>query len=710
MKHITTTLIIALIWCCSLSAYAQSATTTAGKEFYITYLCNYEGDNLLLKVVVEKPCTITAKYNATNPTVTYWNGWDGTAEVQPGIYTKPVTVNDVISHPIDPVFGTAGVTSTKTITLESTEDVSVYAINHAVVSTDATCILPVTAWGKEYRLATGIGVPLIAVVASTDNTDVTLPDGITTITLHKNQVYHTTENYHAIGEKITATEPVAVFSGSFGSLGPGQNGSFGCTSSSFSSSPYNASADHTYEQLWSVDKWGTEFVVFPVATPGSYASYGYNANWGGMLLIIPDQSGTDVTLTGGINATFNNLNTPWQSVCAAMDGITKISSTEPIMVLLVLPDATMTTIHPIHQRTTRTLVSPFVLPSNTNIDQHAIDLLVPAAWWSRTVIKEDGMVVLDCNFSDNTYNIIDTYDGWHHIRKDWDPNQYANVEVDITCLGGFQAYVSGSGGAESYAFSATTARTVCGTVFPFVHTNDPVFNALFPITAELHAVPPPPNPNPIGTIRAKTLLVQSTTVELYDEYIYIPGTPKSPGSIPGTNQPDVGIPANHTINWSIIGKSPIGLINTPVTGMGDVPTPDDNNHVGFFTFHNLSVGEEYVLALSRTGCMPRYAKVTVTAGGLLGHRFLIPGDVNSNGSIDSQDRSLLNIGLTGPIDPITYLPLKGYSEYGIDATYQPRFDFNADKFVNSDDNAIFNDYLNSIIDMYRDTRAWLDEY
>ena len=68
-------------WLCISSLYAQSGSTsaTAGKEFYITYGQNRDGNNvtLQLKVVVEKACYITAKYN--NQTSSYWNNWNNTS-------------------------------------------------------------------------------------------------------------------------------------------------------------------------------------------------------------------------------------------------------------------------------------------------------------------------------------------------------------------------------------------------------------------------------------------------------------------------------------------------------------------------------------------------------------------------------------------------------------------------------------------------------
>ena len=193
----------------SSSLYAQSNpnSATAGKEFYITYIKNFTGNSTLqLKIVVEKACYITAKYN--NQASSYWNGWNNTW-VTPGIYTNIVSNNDASNM-------TTGITS-KTITLTSTEDICVYAINYLVATSDATCILPVSAWGTEYRLATGTTTyqSVYAVVAKENNTSVTLHDG-SIITLNENEVYHFygISSVDMTGEKVTSTRPVALFSGS----------------------------------------------------------------------------------------------------------------------------------------------------------------------------------------------------------------------------------------------------------------------------------------------------------------------------------------------------------------------------------------------------------------------------------------------------------------------------------------------------------------
>ena len=434
-------------WLCDSTVYAQSTSTAAnaGKEFYITYLYNYSRvTTLQMKVVVSKACYITAKYN--NQANAYWNNWNNSL-VQPGVYTAAVSRNDVTN--------TISQTSNRSITLTSTENVNVYAINYYSMSTDGTCILPVSTWGTEYRLATGIpsvGNPsLYAVVANESGTVVTLHDN-TTVTLNQNEVYHYihTSDVDMTGMKVSATKPVALYSGATISYGPSQSGRY-CSSLG------PASADHIYEQLWSVDKWGKDFFAWPILTPNGFG------NWGGMLAIIANEGGTNVTLSGGINGGLPvsyNLNAgDKQYVCHVMTGLTRIVSDKPIMVFLMLPDASVMSIAATDQRIIHSTVAPFILSGATNINAHGIDILVPAASWSHMVIRENGIVVPNSTY---TVNTSAHFPDWYNIRKNLADT---DVTIDITCLGGFLAYMSGTGDWESYAFLAGTGAYDLGSYF-----------------------------------------------------------------------------------------------------------------------------------------------------------------------------------------------------------------------------------------------------
>jgi len=151
------------------------------------------------------------------------------------------------------------------------------------------------------------------------------------------------------------------------------------------------STDITYEQLWNTDKWGKYFFAFPILTPGG------NGNWGGMLGLVANENNTNITVFGDING-----GTPInytldagekQYVCYVMMGLTRIIADKPIMVFLLLPDVGVMSILPVDQRIQHALVAPFILSSASNINQHGIDLLVPAAYWDKTVIYPAGSSV-----------------------------------------------------------------------------------------------------------------------------------------------------------------------------------------------------------------------------------------------------------------------------------------------------------------------------
>ena len=438
MKNIKQVFYLIIVLLLSVSSLnAQSTAANAGKEFYIAYLRNYQTSTLQLKVVVEHECYITAQYN-NQPSV-YWNNWNNTL-VSPGIYTANVSYNDMIN-----LFAAgSGEITSRTITLTSTEDVCVYVINYRNFSSDATCVLPVPTWGTEYRLATGVPMSgyssAYAIVASENNTEVTLHDN-SSIMLDKNEVYHFLGAYNIdmTGERVSATKPVGLFSGTNSSYG-GRDPHYGCSGAA------DYTADHTYEQLWSVDKWGKEFFAFPISTPGTY-------NWGGMLALVAHENGTHITLSGDINGEiplYYALNAgEKQYVCQVMSGLTKIESDKPIMVFLILPDACVISILPADQRIHHALVAPFILIGGTNINNHGIDMLIPAAYWDQTVIKHDGVVV-----SNSLYYTVNTsthFKDWYHVRRNL---TNVDITIDITCPGGFLAYISGNGSGETYAFCA----------------------------------------------------------------------------------------------------------------------------------------------------------------------------------------------------------------------------------------------------------------
>ena len=248
----------------------------------------------------------------------------------------------------------------------------------------------------------------------------------------------------------------------------------------------------------------------------------------------------------------------------------------------------------------------------------------------------------------------------------------------------------------SMAVQTATAQTVTvrGTMFPFVYIGYSPFDNLFPVTAYLYAVPPiGTTDDPITTVLNDTPLHTATAV-YYDGNTYVPGTPKYPGELGKNDHP--GVP----IRWRPTGIQQDTATNyTPVSGPGDVPVTAPSfsqNTVGLFTFENLPLGASYVLRVSRPGFLDRFALVTITSDGLLGHRFLIPGDLNSNLQVNSQDFSI-------------FAPNQG--SYWGGPGYDALYDFNADGAVNPIDGTfIILHYINCSSNMYQDTYDFIIPY
>jgi len=224
-----------------------------------------------------------------------------------------------------------------------------------------------------------------------------------------------------------------------------------------------------------------------------------------------------------------------------------------------------------------------------------------------------------------------------------------------------------------------------GTVFPFVHDTiangnpDTAFNKLFPVTAKLYVVSPA-TINPLRAILTGTPLYVDTAI-YYDGTLFVPKTPKNPGSLGVTNNP--GLP----LDWSLIGKTQ-ETVDTTYVMEHEIPSKP----VGVYTFENVVPGD-YILLLSRAGYMMRVAKITVAGNQYLEHRELIPGDVNGRLIIDAYDISLINSHI---------------SNLG-DTKYDACYDLNADGVIDHKDVILAKFYMSFFFGVYKETMDWLIE-
>jgi len=251
------------------------------------------------------------------------------------------------------------------------------------------------------------------------------------------------------------------------------------------------------------------------------------------------------------------------------------------------------------------------------------------------------------------------------FKHRWDDSPYGTI--------GLKYYVRGK-------------ADVVGTVFPFIHKTTPgvMWDTIFPVTAKLYNYPTTVTEKQFvkDTLGIKsTLLRDSTTAYYYDGTEYVPKTPKNPGKQGFTNNP--GKP----ILWWKINKTK-GIVNNDTVTVGQYPVPP----VGIYKFMDVPSGR-YVLELSRAGYLVRYGKVIVNGSAStivlgLGHRELLPGDVNDDMVIDSLD--------TGAI------MLKSGLVYG-GPGYESKYDVNSNLEIDNSDVSLVKFYLGADIEIYEDT-------
>ena len=233
--------IIALFLFCFSSLQAQ---TTEGTEFWLTF-----GQNgvTTIPVNVDLQIRIVSKKNPTTGTIHFTNLGDSVS-FSMGAY-------EVFTHPLDniqkeAVYNTTIEKNNKTVHINSSEPVKVYALNQLSASTDATNIFPIEVLGSNYYQISYVPAypytDAYAVIATEDNTEI-YHDGILVDTLNAGQVYYRTAPSleDMTGAHVTANNPVAFFA-----------------LNQRAQIPFSAMAsDHLFQQLAPVNTWGKNFFV-----------------------------------------------------------------------------------------------------------------------------------------------------------------------------------------------------------------------------------------------------------------------------------------------------------------------------------------------------------------------------------------------------------------------------------------------------------------
>ncbi len=346
MKKLTTLISVVLIWFCSLIGFAGDVVdmchySTQGNEFWFAFLQNRNTGSIHYTQM-----TVTSQLGA-NITLTY-----GPNETLIGNYTIAANVPQTI--PIDysilePSYSEN--IENKGIHLVSDNPVNVYAFNYRTQSSDVAVIYPLKSIGSEYfamcyspKSSNSETKSEFMVVATANNTLVKIVPSVDTesnkansaisVTLNKGQVYQVRSMNDLTGSYISASQPIAFFSGTMSSYIPNTA----------------QSADHLYEQIPQTNTWGREFYTVPL-----------NLRSKDTYRILAEEDGTVVTI-GATNSKQTIGKGKYYEFELSSSQACKITSTKKILVAQYcrsqaidgssgVGDPFMTIISPITQKT-----------------------------------------------------------------------------------------------------------------------------------------------------------------------------------------------------------------------------------------------------------------------------------------------------------------------------------------------------------------------
>lgn len=262
-----------------------SQVSTAGTDFWVSFGFNgghvHAEDNvtsdfltLQIRIVAAQDAEVTLTFTDDGSTQTF--------SVPGGtVYTKGLTATEKVK--VSPSYSspTTG-SSKKSLRIQSTTPVSVYAFNQYRAVTDATNVLPADRLGTSYyqvSYAPGVNTTYTGyfdgytVIATEDGTNV-YDNGSLKASLNKGGVY----TYYAssittdlTGKYITSNKPIAHF----------------VTNSNINIPYQKQSADILYQQMMPVDMWGNKFLV-PVTKRGVER-----------VRIVASRANTKITQVGG---------------------------------------------------------------------------------------------------------------------------------------------------------------------------------------------------------------------------------------------------------------------------------------------------------------------------------------------------------------------------------------------------------------------------
>ena len=350
-------------------AFSQGQMTTQGKEFWVSFGNNAgQGSSSL---------TLQIRIVTTNATWVRYKFTETSVEDSVYLGARQLHTIDLSATQRAAVYRNYGGQSLKSLYVTSDENISLFALNQASATTDATNILPTNNYGQAYyhiSYNTAYGQDGYTIIANENNTTVR-DNGAIITTLNRGQVYsyYATSGIDLTGHSIISDKPIAYFLTRSGANVP--------SGTSFS--------DCLFQQLIPVFSWGNNFLV-PVTKRGLER-----------VRIVASQDGTIVNQNGGtLIAGSLSLNTG-QSAELEISLINNgcfISSNKPIGVATVMMgssyspltyypgDPSLSWVPPIEQTVMDVSIAPFSQLGSTQLTEHYALIVTPTLSKNSTIM------------------------------------------------------------------------------------------------------------------------------------------------------------------------------------------------------------------------------------------------------------------------------------------------------------------------------------
>ena len=457
------TLITALFLPCSFSLNAQ--VDTKGTDFWLAFGQNRQysatgSDPVSLQIRIvgsEQAATGVIHFTSNNTNV---NFTVGAGEVYAYELNNTQKQNAYI---------TGSGYSKLSIHITTSAPVSVYALNQAYVSTDATNILPVTALGTEYyhmsyMPASGMNAirDAFAVIATENNTRIRRDGTLLSQTFNRGDVYYYTVGNNTTdltGMPVTADKPVAFFAMNQSVYIPA-----GVTA-----------MDNLFQQLAPVNTWGKNFFI-PVSRQTR-----------NIVRIIASQDGTNITnyggtiqkASGGQSALTNLKAGQWVELSIELsEKGCYLQADKPVGVCTYLAGGSFTPgnggdpaqawMPAMEQSVNSGLIAPFIPSSSSSsaLKSHYAIIVTPTAAKDNTVVSIGGAppaALSGGEWRDHDIAGMSFYD--MPLTKDKDSYIYTNTKGGLIIMG------YGLGTAESYYYLASSGMRDLTTITTHIITN-----------------------------------------------------------------------------------------------------------------------------------------------------------------------------------------------------------------------------------------------